>query len=113
MKTEMKICFPLYKVIYSVCFIVMLSLVRGVSETGEIGITLDVYMPILAVVFCADTLQMEYTQRRWEIFFLRPKRQRHLALSRRLAIQCMYLWFLYMVYILFIQNTFSKISYIT
>lgn len=94
MRAEIKICFPAYKLVTSVVFIVLLALVRGISMTGEIGITLDGYMPVLAMFFCADTLQAEYTQQRWEVFFLRPERRRHRVLARRLGLQCLYLWLL-------------------
>lgn len=67
---EMKICLPVYKIIYSICFIVFLSLVRGISSIAEIGITMDAYIAVLAIVFCADTYWMEHSGKRWEVFCL-------------------------------------------
>ena len=64
---EMKICLPVYKIIYSICFIVFLSLVRGISSIAEIGITMDAYIAVLAIVFCADTYWMEHSGKRWEV----------------------------------------------
>ena len=55
MKTESKISFPLYKICYSLAFVAVLSLVRGVSSVAEIGNVMQQAMGILAVVFCADT----------------------------------------------------------
>lgn len=91
MKYEMKICLPAYKIVYSVCFVIMLSLVRGITDVVEIGIVLDAFMAVLAGVFCADTLQMEYTGKRWEIFSLYPVKYRLRAMWQRMAIQWMYL----------------------
>ena len=38
---EMKICLPLYKVLYSLAFVVILSLIRGVTHTYEVGIACE------------------------------------------------------------------------
>ena len=38
---EIKICLPFYKIAYSVFFVAVLSVVRGVSLTDEIGIALE------------------------------------------------------------------------
>ena len=40
---------------YAVFFALVLSLVRGVAYSNEIGITLEAPMAILAFTFCADT----------------------------------------------------------
>lgn len=90
-RTESKICLPIYKVACSLCFVVILSLVRGISSTGEIGITLDTGMPILAIVFCCDAYQMEYSGKRWEVFRLYSVKNRTAAMLKRLAIQVLYL----------------------
>lgn len=94
MKYEMKTCLPAYKIAYSICFVILLSLVRGISDICEIGITLDMYMAALAIVFCADTLQMEYTGKRWEVFDLYPMKARRKVMAERIAVQCLYLWLL-------------------
>lgn len=89
---ERKICLPSYKIICSLCFIVLLGLVRGISRTGEIGIVLDTSMPILAIMFCADLYEMEYSGKRWEIFCLYSVNKRIDVLRKRLCIQIVYLW---------------------
>ncbi len=91
MRQEFKICLPVYKVVYTVCFAVLLSVVRGIGCVEEIGITLDVYMAALSVVCCADAYQMEYTGKRWEVFCLYPVNSRQKVLLLRVAIQCGYL----------------------
>lgn len=94
LKYEIKICLPIYKICYSICFVVLFSLVRGISYMNEIGISLDVAMSVLAMVFCSDTLQMEYSGKRWEIFCLYPIDSRKKVLYKRILIQCIYLWLL-------------------
>ncbi len=50
-KKEIQIVLPLYKIAYSVFFIVLLSLIRGVTYTYEIGIAMEAPMAILTTVF--------------------------------------------------------------
>lgn len=70
MRKDRKISLPRYKIAYSLCFFVLISLVRGITGTAEIGITLAVYTGALAAVFFADTCEMERREKRWEIFWL-------------------------------------------
>ena len=65
--TEMKICLTLYKVLYSLAFVVILSLIRGVTHTYEVGIACEAPLAILASVFCADTYVQEITSFRSEV----------------------------------------------
>lgn len=91
LKQEIKICLPPYKMVYSVMFFVILSLIRGITLTGEIGGALDANAALLAVVFCAETYVMERSSGRWEIFVLYPERNRAKTVMRRLLIQNVYL----------------------
>ena len=97
MSKEWKICLPLYKIVYSICFIVLLPLVRGISGEAEIGITLQTAIGILAFVFCGDTYECEYTGKRWEVFSLRPHKYQVKAVRRRLLIQMVYVYLLSIV----------------
>jgi len=92
--TEAKISFPIYKVIYSVFFTVILSIIRGVSFTNEIGGTLEPQMGILAAVFCADIYVQEVASGRWEINRLYPMKNRMGGIWRRMAVQETYLFLL-------------------
>lgn len=92
MKQDMKICLPVYKIIYSVVFMVLLSLVRGVSTVNEIGVALDANTALLAIVFCAETHVMDKRGGRWEIFALFPEKNKVKAVRRRLMIQNVYLY---------------------
>lgn len=91
---ERKISLPPFKIICSICFIILLGLVRGISRTGEIGVVQDTSMPILAIVFCSDLYEMEYSGRRWEVFCLYPLKERVGVVYKRLGIQLVYLWML-------------------
>lgn len=84
MRKDRKISLPRYKIAYSLCFFVLISLVRGITGTAEIGITLAVYTGALAAVFFADTCEMERREKHWEIFWLFPQRQRIRAIMRRI-----------------------------
>ena len=57
MKKEMKIVLPFYKIAYAVSFVVILSLIRGVVFTNEIGLSIEAPFAILTVVFMCRKLQ--------------------------------------------------------
>lgn len=102
MKQEMKICLPVYKMVYSIAFLVCLSLIRGISSTEEIGIAIDANIALLTIVFCADTYTMEYSGGRWEILTLCSIKSRERLILRRLVLQSCYLCLLaFMGYFLF------------
>lgn len=105
MGKEVKICLPGYKAAYALCFTVILSLIRGIAVTSEIGIALEPPMAVLAMVFCADTYVQEIISRRWEIQYLYPMRNRVTAVAKRMVIQELFLFFLsvlgYGLFILF------------
>ena len=91
MKQDLKICFPVYKIVYSAMFLIILSLARGISAVEEIGGALDSNIAILALVFCAETYVMEKSGGRGEIFALFPIKNRIKAVRRRLIVQNIYL----------------------
>lgn len=91
MNKEIKICLPFYKIAYSVFFIAILSVIRGVSYTYEIGIALEPAMAMLAAVFCADTYVQEILSRRSEVERLFPMKNRMFSIFKRMVIQEIYL----------------------
>lgn len=91
MRQEMKICFPIYKLVYSLCFMVILSLIRGIIYTDEIGIAIDTNAALLAIVFCAETYVMERSGKREEVFALFPMKKKSMAVRRRFVLQAVYL----------------------
>lgn len=84
---EVKISLPFYKIAYAIFFVVILSLIRGVSLSYEIGIALEAPMAILAAVFCADTYAQEFVSKRSEICQLYPMKKRVSSIIRRIAVQ--------------------------
>ena len=91
MKHEIKISLPLYKIVYAAFFVVVLSLVRGVVYTFEIGIALEAPMAILAASFCADTYTQEIISKRSEVQRLCPMKKRMYCIYRRIVIQEIFL----------------------
>ncbi len=91
MTKEIKICLPVYKIVYSMAFIVLLSLVRGISDEVEIGIAMEPAIALLTLVFCADTYVIELLEKRGEVFSLYAMKEKTKAVTRRLLIQISYL----------------------
>ena len=91
MMREMKISLTFQKQAYAVFFALVLSLVRGVSYSNEIGIALEAPMAILAFTFCADTYTQEIVSRRSEIWRLCPEKKRIYFIYRRIVIQGIFL----------------------
>lgn len=91
MKQNIKICVPFYKICYSLCFLVILSLIRGVTYLEEIGPAMDANIALLAMVFCADTYVMEWNEKRWELFSLYSVKKKTWVIIQRLMAQIIYL----------------------
>lgn len=91
MRREMKISLTFQKQAYAVFFALVLSLVRGVAYSNEIGIALEAPMAILAFTFCADTYTQEIVSRRSEIWRLCPGKKRIYFIYRRIVIQGIFL----------------------
>lgn len=87
MMKEIKIGLPLYKMAYAVLFTVILSVVRGVFYSYEVGIALEAPMAVLAAAFCADTYTREITAKRWEIWRLYSMKNKLSAIFLRLELQ--------------------------
>ncbi len=90
---EMKISLPVQKQVYAIFFVLILSLVRGVTDSDEIGIALEAPMAVLALTFCADTYTQEIVSRRSEIWRLCPMKRRVRTIYRRIVIQEIFLLF--------------------
>lgn len=91
MKKEIKICLPFYKIIYSFLFVLLLSIVRGISTVFEIGVVLESAVAFLTIVFCADTYLVELHEKRREVFLLYPKKIKIQVILRRLLLQMTYM----------------------
>ena len=84
---EMKIFLTFQKQAYAIFFAVILSLVRGITYSAEIGIALEPPMAILSLTFCADTYTQEIVSRRSEVWRLRPMKKRTNSIYRRIVVQ--------------------------
>lgn len=91
MKKEIQIILPFYKIAYSVFFIFILSLIRGVTYTYEVGIAIEAPISLLAAVFCADTYVQEIISKRSEVHRLYLMEKRFFSILERLMIQEIYL----------------------
>ena len=91
MKKEMKIVLPVYKMVYAFAFVVILSLIRGVVFTNEIGLSIEGPFAILTAVFCADTYVQEIRSKRFEVHRLYPLKKRFFSMTKRLVIQELFL----------------------
>lgn len=85
--TERKISLPAYKLAYAFCFVVILSLIRGINLSYEIGVAMEAPMAVLAMVFCADTYVQEITSKRSEVHRLYPLKRRIRSISMRMIAQ--------------------------
>ena len=88
---EMKISLTVQKQAYAIFFALILSLVRGVTYSNEIGIALEGPMAILAFTFCADTYVQEIVSKRSEVWHLCPMKKRIHFIYRRIVMQEMFL----------------------
>lgn len=91
MKYEAKIALPLYKLIYSMLFMVIIILVRPISSYSEIISVLESSVALLAGVFTADNYYMEYMNDRISTYYLFPFRKKCTSLLKRTLISHVYL----------------------
>lgn len=91
MRKEIKISLPFYKTALALFFITILSLIRGVSVSYEVGMVIEPAMAILAAAFCSDTYVQEITGRRSEVWRLYPMKTRLCSVGMRLLIQDLFL----------------------
>jgi len=87
MSIERKISLPAYKLVYAFCFVVILSMIRGISLSCEIGVAMEAPMAVLAMVFCADTYTQEIISKRSEIHRLYPLKRRLRSIVLRMVVQ--------------------------
>jgi hypothetical protein len=67
-------------------------MVRGISETDEIGSTMDIMMAVLTMVMIADTYLIEKREQRWEIISLFSINSRKRMVYMRLIVQFIYIF---------------------
>lgn len=105
MKKEMKIVLPFYKIAYAVSFVVILSVIRAVVFTYEIGLSIEPPFAILTAVFCADTYVQEITSNRSEVQRLYQNKKENLFYYTETddtgnffaAARCSWIWIVFCV----------------
>ena len=60
MKYDLKISLPFYKVMYSIIFMAILIIIRGISTSGEVMAALEPNIALLAGIFFADKYTEAY-----------------------------------------------------
>ena len=88
MKYELKIALPMYKIIYSMLFMVIIILVRPIMSYNEIVSVLE---SSVAGVFMADIYYMEYMNERISTYSLFPIKQKRGSILKRAFISQLYL----------------------
>ena len=91
MRNEARIVLPFYKIAYAFSFVVLLSLIRSVTYTYEVGIAIKAPFAILTTVFCADSYTQEIAARRSEIHRLYQVKKRFCSVMKRIVIQEIFL----------------------
>lgn len=91
MKYELKIALPMYKIIYSILFMVIIILVRPIMSYNEIVSVLESSVALLAGVFMADIYYTEYMNERISTYSLFPIKQKRGSILKRAFISQLYL----------------------
>lgn len=91
MKYEIKITLPVYKIVYSFLFAIIIVLVRPIQSTTEIIVTLETYMALLSGIFLADTYYQEFTGGRIACYYRYGIRKKIASVMKRNVIAISYL----------------------
>lgn len=94
MRQEIKITLPLFKIAYSVIFMVLIILVRPIGSLSEIISALEPNIALLAGIFMADNYYKEYWENRISTFYRYPTSNKYRALIKRSVISWVYLMLL-------------------
>lgn len=90
MKYAIKTALPIGKIGYSLFFVLLLCLARGISYAEEIQVALDAPMALLCASLSADVYFQEVTGERFETFCLLPGRKRRKTLYERMFVTQLY-----------------------
>ncbi len=91
MKYNIKIGLTPTKLCYSICYIFIFALIRGVRSSSEIGGAMDAYVAFLAIIFFSDTFYQELQEKRWEVFYLKPAQAKFKTMCQRMLVQASYM----------------------
>lgn len=91
MKFELKITLPIYKILYSAVFMIIIVLVRPINSFSEIITAIEPNVALLAGVFMADNYYKEYTGDRIAVFYRYPIRKKYVSMLIRTLLSWFYL----------------------
>lgn len=113
MKNEIKILYSPFKIVYSIVAIIILPLVRGISNVTEIGIAMEPFISILAIAIFADTYYIEISNNTSETFYIMGK-DKYKSILIRIFINWLYVMILSTIsfWIFLIQKPYIESTYI-
>lgn len=76
MRYELKITLPIYKIVYSIAFMVIIVLVSPINSFSGIITAVEPNVALLAGVFMADNYYKEYVGERVAVFYRYPIRKK-------------------------------------
>lgn len=91
MKYNCKISLPIYKIAYSIIYIIALVFLKQIAFIEDIGPVLDIFMPFLAIIFSADIYYQEVSNNRAEIMQLVPDKKWFNTMCQRLLISILFI----------------------
>lgn len=86
-----KICFPIYKLLYSVAFMMIFTLLRPTATPYEIMVVIETSICFLATVFIADAYYTEFSGNRIDVFYLQPSKSKYKTILQRFLMEVIYL----------------------
>lgn len=98
MKYELKITLPIYKILYSIVFMVIIILVRPINSFSGIITAIESNVALLAGVFMADNYYKEYTGDRIAVFYRYAIRKKYVSMLIRTLLSWFYLLLLVAVF---------------
>ena len=98
MRYELKITLPIYKILYSLAFMVIIVLVSPINSFSGINTAVEPNVALLASVFMADNYYKEYVGERVAVFYRYPIRKKYISMLVRTLLSWLYLLILVAVF---------------
>ena len=98
MRYELKITLPIYKILYSLAFMVIIVLVSPINSFSGIITAVEPNVALLASVFMADNYYKEYVGERVAVFYRYPIRKKYISMLVRTLLSWLYLLILVAVF---------------
>lgn len=98
MKYNFKISLPLYKMLYSIAFMLLFALIRPTTTISEILVVIEPNVCLLAIIFISDVFYCEIRENRIDVFYMFPEQHKYKTIMQRFLIDIMYLILLVVVF---------------